>query len=124
MPNITLYHNPQCSNSRGALALMKAAGIEPQIVEYLKTPLSRAEIEDLLSRSGNTASDFVRYKEAEAKGQGLSPDQDSATLIGALTAVPKLLQRPIVDLGNTVVIARPPETLAPHLEAMSEHHPG
>lgn len=124
MPKITLYHNPKCSNSRGALALLKAAGIEPQVVEYLKTPLSIAVLEDLIARSSGTASDFVRYKEPEAKAQGLSPDQDAATLIDALTATPKLLQRPIVDLGNAVVIARPPETLEPYLENKSERSLG
>ena len=115
MQDITVYHNPKCSNSRGAVALLEAAGYTPHLVEYLKTPLDVALLEDLIARSESDAADFVRFKEAEAAAQGLSPQQDAATLIAALAATPRLLQRPIVDLGHSVVIARPPESLTPHL---------
>ena len=115
MQDITVYHNPQCSNSRGAVALLEAAGYTPKTIEYLKSPPDAPILEDLIARSERGAADFVRFKEAEATAQGLSPKHDATTLIAALAATPQLLQRPIVDLGTTVVIARPPETLAPYL---------
>lgn len=120
MQEITVYHNPQCSNSRGALALLKEAGYTPRIVTYLDCPVDEKTLHDLIARSGLEAADFVRFKEADAKAQALSPDQDAATLIAAVAQTPRLMQRPIVDFGSVVVIARPPDTLMSHLSALSE----
>jgi arsenate reductase (glutaredoxin) len=105
-----IYHNPHCSNSRGALELLTERGAEPEIVEYLRDPPSRLVLERLLRKLGVPALAMVRTKEPEyhasvAAGHGTSDDE----LLDLLVAQPKLLQRPIVETADRAVIARPPE---------------
>ena len=107
MPRI--YHNPRCSKSRATLALLEARGIEPEIIEYLSTPPSRAEIESLLKKLGCPLRDLIRFDEPEFAASGLSKDADDAALLDLLVEHPKLLQRPIVEHGRRARIGRPPE---------------
>jgi arsenate reductase len=102
-----LYHNPRCSKSRQALALLEERGLHPEIVEYLKTPPSAAALQTLLGQLGLRAADILRRKEgAEA---GLSPDLPEAALIAGLAAHPAALERPIFVKDGRAVVGRPPE---------------
>lgn len=106
----TLYHNPKCSKSRCALELLQERGVSPKIVEYLKTPLTEADLEALLLLLGLRARDIVRSKEARFSELGLNL-QDEGALIRALARYPELLERPIVVRGKRAVVGRPPENL-------------
>ena len=109
MADVTIYHNPKCSTSRNALALLRERGIEPVVVEYLKTPPSRDELAAVLARLGMKAEDIVRKGEEvyklEFKGRSLT----EAEWLDALVAHPILIERPIVVCGERAVIGRPPE---------------
>lgn len=107
---ITIYHNPRCSKSRQTLALIQEHGIEPEVVEYLKTPLDVKQIEQLLAMLNLSASDFVRSKESEFKELGLK-GADEKVLIKAMSEHPKLIERPVVVKGKRAVIGRPPENV-------------
>lgn len=108
--SITLYHNPRCSKSRQALELLRQRGIEPQIVEYLKTPPSAAEIRSLLAALGKRPREILRTKEAAYKEAGLDDvKMTDAAVIAAIIRHPILLERPIAVAGKKAVIGRPPE---------------
>jgi len=106
--DVTIYHNPRCSNSRGALELIRAAGIAPTIIEYLTTPPSRAELADLLRRAGLTPRQAVRTKEALYRELKLD-DADDGTLLDAMISHPVLIERPLVVTLKGVRLCRPPE---------------
>jgi arsenate reductase len=109
---ITLYHNPRCSKSRTALALLRERGVEPEIIEYLKTPPDEAELMGVLRKLGLNAEDVIRKNEAPYKELGLGRDSiTEAELIAAIAAHPILLQRPIAVAGKRAVIGRPPERM-------------
>ncbi|VVE19637.1 arsenate reductase [Pandoraea eparura] len=111
---ITVYHNPRCSKSREALALVEGSpavgGSDLQIIEYLKTPPTLADLKRLHKLLGVPVREMIRSNEAEYAELGLA---DAAmtddALLAAVAAHPKLLQRPIVVNGDKAVIARPPE---------------
>ena len=108
--SITILHNPRCSKSRQTLALIQEQGIEPDVREYLKEPLSAAELSNLVELLGVEAKALVRDKEDEFKATGL--DINSATadeLIAAMVATPKLMERPVVISEKGARIGRPPE---------------
>jgi len=107
--DITIYRNPRCSNSRGALDLIRSAGIEPRIVEYLKTPPSRAVLAELLTRAGLTPRQAIRTKEAIYEELRLDDAADDDALLDAMIEHPVLIERPIVVTSNAVRICRPPE---------------
>jgi arsenate reductase len=107
---VTIYHNPGCSNSRGALAILRAHGIEPVVVEYLKTPPDRAALKALVAKMGVAVRDVVRFKEAAAAG--ITPDSSDDVLLDALAAHPVLLNRPIVVTDKGARLCRPPETVS------------
>lgn len=111
MTTVTLYHNPRCSKSRATLALLEEKGIEPQIRRYLDEPLNEQEIRTLLSKLNVSPIDMMRTKEAEFKEQGLSKDSDDETLIAAMIATPKLVERPIAETDSAAAIGRPPENV-------------
>jgi arsenate reductase len=111
MSDVTIYHNPRCSKSRQTLALLEAQGITPRVVEYLKDPLSLAELKALRQKLGGDMAAMVRSKEAEYAEQGLSADSDETTILQAIANAPKLLERPIVEKGNKAAIGRPPEAV-------------
>ncbi len=107
---IKIYHNPRCSKSRQTLALLQERNIEPEIVEYLKTPPRVEEIEDLLRKLGAEPREIIRSGEAEYKDAGLDDQSLSRDqLIRAIHEHPKLLQRPIVVVDDKATIGRPPE---------------
>lgn len=105
---VTIYHNPKCSNSRACLALIREAGVEPRIVEYLKTPLSRAELAALVTKMGIGLRDLVRMKEAAYAELNLA-GADDAALLDAMAAHPILINRPIVVTPTGAALCRPPE---------------
>ncbi|MEX6500951.1 arsenate reductase (glutaredoxin) [Pseudomonas zhanjiangensis] len=110
MTDLTLYHNPRCSKSRGALQLLEERGLAPTIVRYLETPPSAEQLRDLLDRLGLGARQLLRTGEAEYQDLGLAdPELSEAQLIEAMAAHPKLIERPILVAGDKAVIGRPPE---------------
>ncbi|MFQ6372369.1 arsenate reductase (glutaredoxin) [Shewanella sp. YIC-542] len=110
MPNVTLFHNPRCSKSREALALLQDAGCQIDIIEYLKTPPDAATLKQLLSQLQLTPRELMRTKESEYKAQGLdNPALSDDELIAAMVATPKLIERPIAIVNDEAVIGRPPE---------------
>ncbi|MBD1391194.1 arsenate reductase (glutaredoxin) [Neiella sp. HB171785] len=112
MNTYRIYHNPRCSKSRQTLALLQENGIEPEIIEYLKTPPTPDEIENLAELLHLAPRQMMRTKEAEYKEQQLDADDVSeAALINAIAKTPKLLERPIVVKGEQAVIGRPPENV-------------
>jgi len=110
--NATIWHNSRCSNSRGALALLQEAGIEVEIINYLDTPPSAAELGGLLKQMNMPARDLLRSKEAAYGELDLAAklDDDDA-LIAAMVAHPALINRPIVRTSKGTALCRPPETV-------------
>ena len=106
--DVTIYHNPKCSNSRGALDLIRAAGIVPTIIDYLTTPPSRGELADLLRRAGLTPRQAIRTKETLYRELNLDTVDDDA-LLDAMIAHPVLIERPLVVTSKGVRLCRPPE---------------
>ena len=108
--SVTIYHNPHCSNSRATLALLQEKGIEPQVVEYLQTPLNRAQLQVLAAATGLPLRDLLRSKEAAFDTLGLAhPACTDAQLLDAVVAHPELLNRPIVSTPHGALLCRPPE---------------
>jgi arsenate reductase len=103
-----IYHNPRCSKSRATLALLRGRAVDVEVVDYLETPLSRPKLRELRVRLGGDALAMVRTAEAEFRpyaGRTLSDEE----ILDLLAAEPRLLQRPIVELGDRARIGRPPE---------------
>lgn len=110
MTDLTLYHNPRCSKSRGALELLEARGLTPNILRYLETPPSAAELQSLLGKLGIGARQLLRTGEDEYKALNLADSSLSeAQLIAAMVTHPKLIERPILIADDKAVIGRPPE---------------
>ena len=107
---VTLFHNPRCSKSREALALLKARGVEPEIVEYLKAPPSATELKRILKQLGLKPRELMRRKEAAYAENGLDdPKLGEDELIAAMVAHPVLIERPIALAGAKAALGRPPE---------------
>jgi arsenate reductase len=105
-----LYHNTRCSKSRGALELLNERGIAPELVYYLETPPSPAELRELLRMLGTDARGLLRTGEPEYAELGLGdPSLGDDALIAAMAAYPKLIERPVFVHGGRAVIGRPPE---------------
>jgi len=104
--NATIYHNPRCSKSRAALALLTDAGADVTVIEYLKTPPTRDALAALLDRAHLTPRDALRTTELEAKSLKAATD---AQILDAMAQHPILIERPIVETAKGVLIARPPE---------------
>lgn len=112
MTDLTLYHNPRCSKSRGALELLEARGLTPTVVRYLDTPLTAAQLTDLLRKLNISARQLLRTGEEDYKILNLADDSLSeAQLIQAMATHPKLIERPILVVGDKAVISRPPEKI-------------
>lgn len=106
----TIYHNPRCSKSRQTLELLHDRQIDAEVVEYLKTPPSREQLEEILQLLGLEPRQLMRTKEPEYKAQGLDDENLShEQLIDAMLATPKLIERPIVISNGKAAIGRPPE---------------
>lgn len=107
---VKIYHNPRCSKSRQTLELLKQQDIDPEIIDYLKTPPDKTELKRLLKLLGITARDLLRKKEPEFKALGLDdPALKEDDIIDAMIHTPKLMERPIVVADNKAAIGRPPE---------------
>ncbi len=110
MERATVYHNPSCGKSRGALEILRERGVACEVVEYLQTPPDRATYERFLELLGGPPSDLVR-KDKRFKELGLDP-KDCTTreqVVAVLLAHPELMERPVVIRGGRAVIARPSE---------------
>lgn len=109
---VTLYHNPRCSKSRQTLALLQDRGVEPRIVEYLKTPPDAATLDAILKRLKMEPRDLMRRKEAPYKELNLQDEGLSrSALIAAMVEHPILIERPIVTKGSKAALGRPPESV-------------
>lgn len=104
---ITLYHNPRCSKSRAALALLEERGVQPRIVEYLKTPPEAAELGRIVALLKMRPRDLLRTK--EAREAGVDPALADAALIDAMVANPAVIERPIAVSDDDARLGRPPE---------------
>ena len=112
MTDLTLYHNPRCAISRGALELLEARGLTPTVVRYLETPLDAAQIKALLKKLGISARQLLRTGEDEYKTLNLADASvNEAQLIAAIAAHPKLMERPILETADKAIIGRPPENV-------------
>jgi arsenate reductase len=120
MTNVTIYHNPACGTSRNTLAMIRHAGIEPEIVEYVQHPPSRALLADLIARAGLTPREVLRkkgdlYAELGLGDPSLSDDQ----LLDAMVAHPILIERPLVVSPLGVRLCRPSEVVLDLLPPLS-----
>ncbi|MGH8382926.1 arsenate reductase (glutaredoxin) [Pseudomonas sp.] len=112
MTDLTLYHNPRCSKSRGALELLEARGLTPTVVRYLETPPDAPTLKALLGKLDIGARQLLRSGEDEYKDLNLAdPALSDAQLIDAMVKHPKLIERPILVAGDKAVIGRPPEKI-------------
>lgn len=110
---VTMYHNPACGTSRNVLAILRDRGLEPEVVEYLKTPLDRAGLKALLAKLGVPARDILRWKQAEAVVEaGIDEGSDEDALLDAMAAHPILMNRPIVITAKGAKLCRPSETVS------------
>ncbi|KTE16075.1 arsenate reductase (glutaredoxin) [Sphingopyxis sp. H115] len=118
MTDIIIYHNPDCGTSRNTLALIRNAGIEPHVVEYLKTPPARAMLEQLIARAALPPRDLLRKKGTPYSELGLdNPALSDAELIDAMMAHPILINRPLVASPLGVRLCRPSEAVLDILPA-------
>lgn len=107
-----IYHNPRCGTSRNTLALIRHAGIEPQIIEYLQDPPSRERLAELIQRAGLSVRDAIRQKEPAYLQQGLDDGGLSDTqLLEAMLRTPILINRPLVETPLGVRLCRPSEAV-------------
>jgi arsenate reductase len=112
MADVTIYHNPRCGTSRTTLELMRKKGIEPRVIEYLKTPPSAKELDDILKLLSMEPRELMRTKEPEyAKYKLDAPKLTRAELIAAMVKHPVLIQRPIVLTKGKAALGRPPENV-------------
>jgi arsenate reductase len=110
--SVEIYHNPRCSKSRQTMQLLEENGVEPEVVEYLKSPPDHQTLEQILQMLNMEPRDLMRKGEAEYKENGLdNPELSRAELIDAMVAHPKLIERPIVIKNGKAAIGRPPESV-------------
>jgi arsenate reductase (glutaredoxin) len=112
MADVTIYHNPKCGSSRKTLEFIRAKGIEPKIIEYLKTPPSAKELKTIVKRMGVSVRDIIRRKEEPYTALELdNPKLSDGQLIEAMVAHPILINRPIVVTAKGARLGRPPESV-------------
>ena len=117
MGALTIYHNPKCSKSRETLELLRGRGIEPRIVEYLKTPPTAAELAAIVRRLGIRPEALVRKGEETYKARYAGKSLTDSEWIEALVRDPILIERPIVVAGDRAAIGRPPQSVLAILDA-------
>jgi arsenate reductase len=110
MAEITFYHNPRCATSRKALDLLRKKGVEPRVIEYLKTPPDEATLKRLLKLLALTPRQLLRKKEAKEAGLD-KPTLSDAQIIAGMAKHPIAIERPIVVKGDRAVLGRPPEAV-------------
>ena len=114
---VTIYHNPGCSTSRKVLGILRQSGNEPKVIEYLKTPPSKAELKNLLKQMGMTPRQLMRRRGTPFDELGLGdPAKTDEQLIDAILAHPILMERPVVVSDKGVRLCRPPEKVLEILE--------
>jgi arsenate reductase len=106
---IRIYHNPKCTKSRQALALLRERGIDPEVVEYLKTPLTADQVKQLVGMLKILPHDLLRTKEAPYTELGLSKTSSLEAIARAIEQAPILMERPVIVSGKRAVIGRPTE---------------
>ena len=111
MSKVSIWHNPRCSKSRNAVALLEEKGVEAEVVKYLDTPPSRVELMVVLDMLGLSAKGLMRTKEDVYKELGIKDITDEDTLIGLMVSNPKLIERPIVIKDGKAAIGRPIENI-------------
>ncbi len=111
MSKIKIWHNPRCSKSRNALALLEEKGVDVEVVKYLDTPPSKVELVQMLKMLGISARELMRTKEEIYKELNLNNETDEDKLIAAMVANPKLIERPIVIKDGKAAIGRPMENI-------------
>ena len=112
MKEFIIYHNPRCSKSRQVLQLLRGAGIEPTIIEYLKTPLEKDVLKNISQLLVLRPKDFVRKIEKDFKDNDLSKSlEDDDKIMKAMSLFPKIIERPIIVSAGRAVIGRPPENV-------------
>src|SRR5271155_3930355 len=107
---VRIYHNPRCNTSRTTLALLREKGVEPEIVEYLNTPYTAAQLKTLLGQLKMPAKALIRKKEAAAAGVDPAKLSEEA-LIAEMAQHPIIVERPIVVSGSKAALGRPPENV-------------
>jgi arsenate reductase len=120
MGRTVVFHNPRCSKSRGVVEILRGRGVDFEIVEYLKTPPDRRQLERIVGLLPGPAAELVR-KDSHFDELGLRADayQSPDEVVDLLLKHPRLMQRPVVVRGERAVIARPPEKVAELLEPSS-----
>jgi len=117
MSDISIYHNPRCSKSRAALALLEENDINPEIIYYLDNPPSTEQLKELLSKLGKSIREVLRRGEAEFEEFNLGdPDLNEEIIFDIVNRHPRLIERPIVVKGERALIGRPPENVLQLLE--------
>lgn len=111
MTTVTIWHNPRCSKSRAALAILEEHGVTPTEFRYLETPPSKSDIITVLAALAMEAKDIVRKGEAVYKALNLSAESTNEEILNALVENPILIERPIIISGDRAVIGRPPENV-------------
>lgn len=114
MSDVTVLHNPKCSTSRAAIETVDAAGVQAEVVQYLKQPLDEAALRELIGKLEDEPTDLVR-RDSFFKEQGLT-DADVATVdqvVAVLVEHPRLMQRPVIVKGERAIIGRPKDRVAP-----------
>ena len=106
-----IYHNPRCSKSRQGLAILQDVQVEPEIINYIKNPITFTELKDILQKLAIPAIDLVRKNEAIWKENFKNKELSENDVIEAMITYPKLIERPIVINGEAAVIGRPPEKI-------------
>ena len=118
MSSIKIWHNPRCSKSREALALLEEEGVEKEVVKYLESNPDKQSIKSILKMLGfSSARELMRTKEAIYKELQLKDENDEEKLIEAMVQHPKLIERPIIIKGDKAIIARPPSRVKEFLNA-------
>ncbi len=109
---VKIYHNPRCSKSRQALQLLHEHGVEPEVIEYLKSPPDKDTLKKILHQLQLSPRDLMRHKEQEYKDNHLDdPSLSEGELIEAMVKHPKLIERPLVITDKGIAIGRPPESV-------------
>ena len=112
MKHLKIYHNPRCSKSRKTLQIIRDHGVEPEVVEYLKTPPTESEIKKISTLLGLDPKRFVRTSENDFKENGLSEKiSDNEAMFRLMAKFPKVIERPIVVSDDSAIIGRPPENV-------------
>jgi arsenate reductase len=110
--HVQIYHNPRCNKSRQTLQLLRERGIEPEVIEYLKTPPNAQELNDILQKLGMEPRELIRKTESEYQTSGLSDEKlDRQALVNGMVKHPILIERPIVIANDKAAIGRPPENI-------------